>query len=173
MSQRLIFSLIALLALIILPACGFHPVYGSRDVNGLPVTQDLADVAIDPIPDQAGQSLRNYLIDRLNSSGRPATPKYHLVVKLRVGEESIGTLANATTALAAVHAYGDYKLTDEGGKTLISGTTSSTAQYDKLASMYGTLAAHDGAIDRTVREVSEQLYARISLYFSERTKTSP
>jgi hypothetical protein len=40
--------------------------------------------------------------------------------------------------------------------------------------MYATLAAHDGALERTVHEIGEQLTARISLYFAEhKTSTTP
>lgn len=171
MTQRILPKLFALLALLTLPACGFHSVYGGVSADGTPVADALRQVAIEPIPERSGQMLRNYLIDRFNNSGRPDNPAYHLAVKLRISEEDLGTLANATTALAAVHAAGDYTLTDSSGTTLVSGTTSSTAQYDKLASMYGTLAAHDGAIERTVREIGEQLSARIGLYFAEQGQT--
>lgn len=156
-----------LAALLLLPACGFHPVYGGHGGDGTPVADELALVSVEPIPEHAGQILRNDLIDNFNRHGRPSAPLYSLEVKLRVSEEDLGTLANATNALAAVHAYGDYVLKDKNGKTLVSGTTASTGQYDKLASMYATLAAHDGALERTVHEVGEQLTARISLYFSE------
>jgi LPS-assembly lipoprotein len=163
-----------LVAFLALSACGFHPVYGSHGDDGSPVTEDqLSLVSIDPIPEHSGQMLRNDLLDRFNSNGRPDAPEYYLTVKLRVTEEDLGTLANATSALAAVHAYGDYSLKDRAGKVLVTGTTSSTAQYDKLASMYGTLAAHDSAIERTVNELSEQLTARISLFFSEPKSPEP
>lgn len=148
--------------------CGFHSVYGGHGDDGSPVAEQLSQVAVDPISERAGQMLRNNLIDRFYGKGRPAKPAYRLAVKLRVSEEDLGVLANATTALAAIHVYGDYVLRDAGGKTLASGTTHSTASYDKLTSQYATLAAHDGAIERTVREVGEQITGRLSLYFAER-----
>lgn len=159
---------LALTALLTLPACGFHPVYGSLSKDGNPVADELAAITIDPIPEHTGQTLRNDLIDRFNNKGRPTAPLYHLAIKLQVADEDLGTLANGTTTLAAVQASASYTLSDKDGKTLNSGSAASTGQYDKLISMYGTLAAHDGAVDRTIREVSEQVTARISLYFAER-----
>lgn len=163
---------IVVMSLMVLAACGFQPVYGgSGGVS--PVSEELSLVAIDPMPNRAGQMLRNDLIDRMyGKAGRPSHPAYHLSVNLRIVEEDLGTLANATTALAALHAYGDYVLTDTSGKVLTKGATASTAQYDKLTSQYSTLAAHDNAVERTVREVSEQLTARLGLYFAERPGTS-
>lgn len=167
MLQRILMNLFALALVILLPACGFHPVYGGVSPDGTPVTDELSHVAIDPIPNQQGQMLRNYLIDRLNSRGRPSIIVYHLIVKVKISEEELGTLANGTTTLAAIHSSGDYTLTDANGKKLAGGSTSSVAQYDELANMYGTSAAHDSAIDRSMRELSEQLASRVSLYFSE------
>jgi len=160
--------LVATSCLFFLSACGFHSVYSSHGPDGSPVAEQLSQVGIDPIQERAGQMLRNDLIDRFyGKAGRPSQPRYHLAVALRVGEEDIGTLANATTVLAAVHLFADYALKDANGKTLVHGTTSSTTQYDRLTSDYATLATHDAAIERAVREVSEQLTARLGLYFAE------
>jgi LPS-assembly lipoprotein len=168
-SLRAVFLIRFLLPIFCFPlsGCGFHPVYGAQGGDGSPVAEQLNQVAIDPIPDHPGQMLRNDLIDRMYGKGRPAQPLYHLAIKLRIAEEDLGTLVNATTSLAAIHTSGDYALKDANDKTLAHGTVVSTASYDKLGSMYGTVAAHDGAVERTIREVSEQLTARLSLYFSD------
>ena len=158
-------------ALCLLTACGFHPVYGGHGSDGSPVAEQLNQVAIDPIPDRPGQMLRNDLIDRMYGKGRPAQPIYHLSIKLRVIDEDIGVLANGTTSLADVHVIGDYALKDASGKTVANGTVESLSSYDKLTSIYSSLAGHDSAAERSVREVSEQLTARLSLYFSERDAT--
>jgi LPS-assembly lipoprotein len=152
----------------LLSGCSFQPVYGSHGGKGSPVAEQLSQVAIDPIPERPGQILRNDLIDNMyGKSGRPTQPAYHLKVKLNINEEDLGLLVNATAALAAVHTYGNYTLEDNNGKILASGTTHSTASYDKLTSEYSTLTARESALERTVHELSEQLTARVSLYFSE------
>lgn len=150
-----------------LAGCGFHPVYGTHNRDGSPVTDEMAQVEILPIDNRTGQMLRNDLLDRFNLHGRPAHPLYHLSVALHVTEDDVGSLANGTTTLSAIHVSGDYILSDQTGKTLINGTALSTSQYDKLRDLYGTLAAHDSALERSINEVSEQLTARISSYFAE------
>jgi len=162
---------VLLTILFTLTACGFHPVYGGHGSDGSPVAEQLNQVAIDPIPDHPGQMLRNDLIDRIYGKGRPAQPIYHLSIKLRVVDEDIGVLANGTTSLADVHTIGDYALKDASGKVVANGTVESLSSYDKLTSIYSTLAAHDSALERSLRETSEQLTARLSLYFSERDAT--
>ena len=167
MTQRL-FPALALAALLLaLPGCGFHPMYATHTDDEAMVSDDLSLVEVEPIPEHDGQILRNYLLDRFNSTGRPVGAPYQLYVSVKYAEQNLGTLANGTTTLAAIASTADYALKDKNGKVLATGTTSSTSQYDQLNSIYGTLEAHDSAIDRTMREISEQLTARIGLYFAE------
>lgn len=158
---------------LLLSACGFHSVYGSHSDDGSPVAEQLAQIAIDPIADRSGQVLRNDLIDRMYGKSRPAQPLYHLATQVTISVEDLGTLENATTALSSVHFNVHYTLTDTNGKNLVTADAGSTALYDKLSSQYGTLAAHDSAIERTAHEVSEQMVARISLYFAEKKPATP
>jgi LPS-assembly lipoprotein len=135
---------------------------------GAPVAMDLNNIAIDNIPDRNGQILRNNLIDRMYGRNRPEQPRYHLSVKIHNSEEDLGILANATSTRALLNMYGDYALTDEHGATLVSGNAHSVATFNKLDQMYGTLAARQDALQRTLHEVSEQIVGRLSLYFAER-----
>jgi LPS-assembly lipoprotein len=164
---RKLFSVLCLLlSVLCLPACGFQPIYGSHTGANGPVAEQLNQVAIDNIPDRPGQMLRNDLIDRMYGKGRPGQPLYHLSVKLRLAEEDLGILANATSTLAEFNTYADYALSDEHGKELVHGTAHSATSFDRLSNQYATLAAHDSAVERTVGEVSEQIVNRLSLYFA-------
>jgi LPS-assembly lipoprotein len=159
-------------ALLLLTGCGFHPVYGNRGSDS-PVAEQLNQVAIESIPEHVGQMVRNDLIDDMYGKGRPGHALYQLSVKLRIEEENLGTLANATTTLEAIHLHADYVMKDSSGKQLLAGTTQSTTTFDQLASLYSTQAAHDEAIERTANEVGEQITERLSLYFSERDTKPP
>lgn len=153
--------------LLLLAACGFHPVYGGHDSSGSPVAAQLNQVAIDNIPDQAGQMLRNNLIDQFYGQGRPAQPLYHLSIGVKTGEEFLGLLANATSTLSEVTSTGSYRLADTKGNVLVSGTARSVTDYDLFNNQYGTLAAKNSAIERNMTELSEQITNRLSLYFAE------
>lgn len=161
-----------LLSVVCLPACGFHPLYGSRDDNSS-VSAELNDVAIENIPDRNGQILRNDLIDRMYSKGRPQNPKYSLTAGLRTLEEGIGLLPDATTSLTELNLYADYTLKDQTGKVVVKATAHATATFNQLQEEYGTLAAEQNAYQRCLDEVSEQIVGRISLYFSEGTTIAP
>ena len=158
--------------LLLLTACGFHPIYGGATANG-PVSEQMAQVGIDGIPDHAGQMLRNDLIDRMYRKGRPSQALYHLGVKLHTNEEDVATLANSTATLTELNTYGDYVLTDAKGKEVLKGTAHSVTSYSRLNNQYATLVSHDDAIERTVGEVSEQIVNRLSLYFADPPPPKP
>jgi LPS-assembly lipoprotein len=161
--------LLTLSAFVLLSGCGFHAIYGDHTTSdGAPVAADLNNIAIDNISDRDGQLLRNDLIDRMYGLNRPSQPLYHLSVKIRFDIQDLGILANATATRSILNMYGDYTLTDAKGKILVTGTTHSVANIEKLDQIYGTVVSEDEAKERTLHEVSEQIVNRISLYFSER-----
>jgi len=165
-------SLLTSLSLLLF-GCGFHSVYGTHDGSGSAAAEQLQQVAIDNIPNRSGQILRNALIDRMYGSGRPSQPQYELQIKLRTTESYVGLLANAVSTLSELDAYGDYVLTDMHGKELLRGSTHSQSSYNRLDDQYATLAAHDSAVERTVRELSEQIVNRLNVYFSNLPATAP
>ena len=154
---------------LLLSACGFHAVYGSRDTNA---AAQLQQTAIDNIPDRSGQILRNALIDRMYSKGRPSQPLYHLTVKIHSSQSDVGLLSNAVSTLSEFDQYGDYVLTDAKGKELLRGTAHSQSSFSRLNDQYATLAGHDSANERTLREISEQIVNDVSLYFAEQPRAS-
>jgi LPS-assembly lipoprotein len=161
---------VVLASALFLGACGFRPVYGTHGLDsGSPVAAELNTIAIENIPDRDGQILRNNLIDRLYGPNRPAKLAYALTVKVHFSEQDLGILANATATRSLLDMYADYTLTDKiAGKEILKGTAHSVAGFDRLDAMYGTVAARNDAHQRTLHEISEQIVARISVYFSER-----
>ena len=163
--------IISLLGLLVftLAGCGFHSVYGpyQRD-DGSPVAVQMNQISIDNIADRTGQILRNDLIDKIYGKGRPARPLYSLTTKIHVSEEDLGIQLDATTTRTLMNMYADYELKDAGGKVILHGAAHSVTSFSKLADQYGTLAAREDALQRTLDEVSEQMVNRLSLYFAER-----
>jgi len=155
-------------ALLLLTACGFHPIYGARSDDGTPVAEQLNQVAIENIAERRGQILRNELIDKMYGKGRPDHPLYHLVVRLRAAEENIAVQSNAISTRTMLNSYGDYALQDAQGKEILKGTAHSVTSFSTLADQYANLAAEEDAIDRTFSEISEQIVNRLSLYFAEK-----
>ena len=73
---------LVLITILLLPACGFAPTYGTRGENASSpfVTSGLDQIDIALIPDREGQYLRNALIDRFYKNGTPSAPQYLLEI---------------------------------------------------------------------------------------------
>ncbi|HKX90570.1 MAG TPA: hypothetical protein VJM13_15255, partial [Sphingopyxis sp.] len=80
--SRLSIASLAAAAALVLSGCGYRPVYGEHSVatSGDAGRAGLQSVKVLGIADRRGQLLRNYLLDRMNPSGEPATPRYVLAV---------------------------------------------------------------------------------------------
>ena len=57
-------------------------------------------------------------------------------------------------------------------KEILKGTAHSVTSFNTLTDEYGNLAAEEGAVERTISEVSEQIVNRLSVYFSEKAPDS-
>ncbi len=157
-----------------LPACGFQPIYGKASASGDPVVAaQMNQVAIASIPDRQGQQLRNHLIDRMYGKGRPSETTATLNVSLRTSEVDLGIQKDSTASRRELNMWAEYMLRDHDGKKLLAGTAHSVVGYSKLSAQYGTLAAHEDAVDRAVKEVAEQIVNRISLYYATYQEEPP
>jgi LPS-assembly lipoprotein len=161
------FCLLSSVFCLLLAACGFSPIYMSHGSNE-PVAKALNNVEIASIPDRQGQMLRNHLIDRMYTSGRPAHPVATLEVKLRSTETDVGTQKDATTVRRELSLWADYVLKSPGGEELAKSTAHSVVGFSKLDEQYGTVAAERNAYERAINEVGEQIVNRVSLYYAEK-----
>ncbi len=158
----------ALASLFLLTACGFSPIYGSHGGKGGPVAQALSNVAIENIADRNGQMLRNKLIDRMYSQGRPVSPTTHLKISVATSESAMGVQKDATTTRSQITITANFILTDMAGKQLHTGKAHAVASYSKLDAQYGTVASQRNAQERALNEIGEQIVNNISLYFAEK-----
>ncbi len=152
----------------LLGACGFRPLYGDRTAAG-GAPSELASIKVATIPDRIGQQLHNYLLTALNPRGHPRRPRY--LVQTRV-DESTSSLAVRKTAFATranLTVNANYNLTTPAdGKSLFSAKSSITVSYNILDSEFATLMAEKDARARAVREVSEDIRIRLSVFLASR-----
>lgn len=156
----------AFMAAVLLSACGFQPIYGTSRSSDSPVAAALNQVTIANIPDRQGQILRNRLIDRFYHNGRPTDPTHTLSITITATEIDLAIQKDATASRRQLNLNADYRLTDQQGREVQSGTARSIVSYNKLQAQYGTLASRDNALDRALQEVAEQITNRVSLYFA-------
>lgn len=130
--------------LLLLAACGFHPLYGpASDAPNAPNVQaQLEAIHIVPSADRVGQILYNNLRDRLNPRGVPARPRYNLTVQLREEQLDLLLQQDETASRSNITLYADYVLRVAGGsQVLVQGTARSRTAYNVLNSEYATRSA--------------------------------
>ena len=152
------------LVLFVLAACGFEPLHAQR--TGAPGPDDLAQVKIELIEDRAGQELRNELLDRFDTAGKPSEPRYRLQVKLRETETAVGIQRDGTAARSDLAIYAVYTLRSvSDGKIVTQGVSTGVNSYGIITDAYATLVGKQDAERRALRAVADDITTHVSLYF--------
>ena len=161
----------ALLPMLLLPAlslagCGFQPLYGNRSAGGAAALPEMAQVYIPPIPDRAGQLLRNELRDRLTPAGLPDKPRWRLDVSLKETKTDLVILRDATATFAKYVGVAQWVLLDLASDAPAArGQVTRRASYSISSSEFASLQAEEDARRRVVTEIAEDIRLRLGLYF--------
>lgn len=150
-----------------LGACGFRPLYAppAEDVSGQSVYafDALKQVSVASIPNRTGQYFRNKLVRLIHPNGSAQVPKYFLKVTfsesradLDVQQSAIATRAN----LSVVGAYQVYEIGTERG--VGSGSIRTTSGFNIFDSEFQTLVAEQGARERALDDIAEQMRIRLA-----------
>lgn len=145
-------------------ACGFEPLYARRDEA---IVRSLETVEVAPIADRRGQILRTLLVSGLTPRGRRQRPRFVLRVsldesrqELAVRKDKLATRANLMLkAVFSLHAAPD-------GDNLFAATVNSTSSFNILDSDFATLSAESDARARSLREISEEITARVAIFLA-------
>lgn len=159
--------------LLALGACGFQPLYGTKDE--VPMSQELALVDVAPIKDRIGQELRSRLLDALTPKGVPDRPRYSLSVLTaeKIEQTAVQKTAFATRANMTVSA--SFTLTDlraqkAEDRRQFGGSTQVVSSYNILDSTFATLAAENDARSRAVAEIAEEIRVRLAIWLRQQPK---
>lgn len=160
-----------LAALLLLGGCGFQPVYGTRNaVTGTEAGAELTKVKIGNISDRSGQYLRNALVDRMQPAGGQVEPAYRLDVALSETLVNFGIQQDSTATRGQLRLAGTYSLKDNSGKVLLTETIRSSPAFNILESEFGTVLSSEDARQRGLRQMADEITARLSLYFRTAAK---
>jgi LPS-assembly lipoprotein len=159
---------ICLFALLILAACGFAPVYGTHGASENAASQ-LAQIDIHNIPNQEGQYLRNALIDRFYTKGRPAAdPAYNLHI-----QSLVETLSDLDITKSSDATRGQLRLatrmvlTEKAtSKTLVARDLHSVTSYNILSSEFSTRISEENARQNALDDLARQIELQLGLYFN-------
>ncbi|MGE5561734.1 MAG: LPS assembly lipoprotein LptE [Bacillota bacterium] len=155
------------LSLLLLSACGLHPLYGGG--AGSPVSGLLRSVEVAPVAGQQGWLLRTKLVDRLGETGT-AQPRYRLDVTLDDNITSYGLRADRAATQERRTLRARYQLVDlANGSVVLDETAGSDASIDVVSSEYATVAAEQTALENLSGIVADQIVARLAVYAARTT----
>lgn len=166
-SRRALVLTLAGLVLAGLPGCGFRPLYGTTD--GVALSETLSQVEIGPIKDRLGQQVRNALLDRVSPSGHRGALLYRLDTLV---SESISSLAfekSADATRADLQLYASYSLADvKTGAVIMNNSSQAIASFNILNSEFATLMAENGARNRAVQQLAEDIRLKVAVFLKNR-----
>lgn len=170
LSRKISFAVLLFGAMIALGGCGFKPLYTADPaVSGAKGLVPFHDIAISPIPSRSGQYLRNQLIDRINTEGRPTAPRYALEISgLRESITLLGIRKDASATRAQMNLNARLQLVDRNqmDKVILQRNLQASNSFNILDSQYTTQVSRRYARERALDELSRSAVRQISLYFN-------
>jgi LPS-assembly lipoprotein len=159
-------ALIALAAMM-LPGCGFQPLYADNNVG---VSSTLSTIFVEPIPDRVGYELRNDLLDRLDASSSAANARYHLRLYLTELEEPVVFQPNTSITRYNYTVTAHYDLVPKDGTAPVkSGEITAFAAYNAAAApfLYSTVAAQREARNRAATDIAERIRVELAVFLRQ------
>ena len=146
---------VALLAPLLLAACGFTPALAPDG----PATALMGTVYVQDPTDKYGFDLVERLEERL---GRPEAPRYDLAYTIVTETVGVGITTDNKTTRYNLKGVIDYTLTDrETGARVTGGRVQSFTAYAATGSTVAGLAAEEDASLRLMRILADQITARL------------
>jgi LPS-assembly lipoprotein len=146
-----------------LSACGFESLRAPK--NQLSVSRP--DIEIGNIPDREGQYLRNLLIDRLYTHGRPADAAQQLKFSpLDKNISNIGIQSDATATVAQMQISTQMQLVEKAtGAVLLQRRLKAAGSYNLLDNQLATLVSQQNVTENILRGLGDDAVMELNLYF--------
>lgn len=160
------FKVLVVASLLTLAGCGFTPMYGKTD-SGPKVVSGFQGIEVENIPNREGQYLRNQLIDRLYTDGKPQNAPYSLrITNLKREIVNFGIRKDATATRGEMQITAHLELVDRStGATVLSRDMRSVGAYNLLDNQYATLISRDSLTGHVLSEMSDNIITELGLYF--------
>ncbi len=162
-------KLIILSSLLLLSACGFHPIYGVNKYTPNGVEEKFEQISISNIPNREGQYLRNALIDRMYRGGRPQNPQYILTIRpVRETQRDLDITIDSDTTRGQLRLETEMILSDATTKKeLARQKLNSVASYNVLGSEFANRVSEQYTRENLLNDLARQIEYKTGLYFKE------
>lgn len=154
---------------LVLAACGFRPMYATSSFGGdSEISDQLAQIRIENIPNREGQLLRNELIDRFYRDGRPANPRYSLAVQpIDEFRRELDITIGSDTTRAQLRLKTVMTLTDlQTREVVLKDRLTTYASYNVLSDQYATSVSEHNTRDNSIRDLARQIEQKTALYLN-------
>ncbi|MBW8270959.1 LPS assembly lipoprotein LptE [Caldovatus aquaticus] len=169
----------AVAAALLLPGCGFRPLYGpgggAAAGEEAPVQAELAAVQVAPIPERGGQLLRRALAERLRGAAQAAPARYDLRVSLAFAAEPLGFRRDGTPSRVRYQGTASWWLLTRTAppQQIASGTERENDAYNiPDQQFFAAEAARDAAERRMVEQLAFAIAERLALVFRQRAEAA-
>ena len=162
-------------ALLSLGGCGFRPVYGPAAAGRAGASEELAAVAVGPIPERTGQLLRLALQDRLERGATAVAQRYDLTVTLGVNTEGLAIQTGYATSRVRLIGSASWVLTaqDPGRSTLKTGFAREVDGYNVFNNQFFASDLEGETVQRRMMDaLAEQVTMQLAMYFQQRAAKS-
>ena len=157
----------ALLVLLPLAACGFHPLYSDEPVFGY--DPDLAAIDVHPVPDRIGQLLTSSLKEQLNPRGIALQKRYELNIALSFARTDLGIRRDNTSTRGELVFYVNLSLSDTAKRTEVYHENLRTVTSFNLPDdAYAALVAEQKARQEAAEQMGVEIAERLSLYVRQK-----
>ncbi len=156
-----------LLALAASSGCGFQPMYGESGASSSSVTDELAKIHVQSIPDREGQLLHNALLTRLTPKGQSRNAIYSLSVAYSSDEEKVALQKDNTATRNVITYTAEYRLMRDD-TVLTRGKVIRLISYDYLAEHYANVSAEKDTQARSAKILADAIRNELAAYFIRR-----
>ncbi len=155
------------LSVLLVSACGFHPVYGVNKYTSVGVEERLQAITIDNIPNREGQYLRNQLIDQFYRNGRPNNAHYRLAITpIQEIERDLDVTIDSDTTRGQLRLTTTMNLIDtQNGEVLLTRNLRSIASFNIIESQFANRVSEQDTRENLLKDLARQIEEQIALYF--------
>ena len=156
----------ALVGLLALSACGFQPLYATRD-DGTSVSQQLSEVNVASQSTRIGQLVRNEIVRSIRPAGTQARDRFHLKFQATDNAQTLIDTADTVHRRLAYNLTTKFQLVDAGTNSVIfSGSAFSRVPYDRLDASFANVQARVNAEEQAAKQVGQEMRTRLAAFLA-------
>ncbi len=156
----------AMIGLLALSACGYQPLYATRD-DGSSVSQQLAEVNVVLQTTRVGQMVRNEIVRSTRPAGTQAQDRFYLKFQTKDNAETLIDTKDTVRRRLAYNLTANFQLVDAASSNVVfSGSAFSRVPYDRLDASFANVQARVNAEEQAAKQVGQEMRTRLAAFLA-------